>query len=120
LNGWKLEDLELYLDFSNVLTTLTQDMTMDGLMLQGAGYISDHKHFAFSDEMHAMLPKGMFKWRPKGVQAQVRLPAESQWTMIPIYFNENRKHVVYQVWVCTSNQNANYLWAQRSVAFILA
>ncbi len=120
MNGWKLEELELYVDIANVIPSIDQDMIMNGLVLQGACYHPSKKQLYFSDDMHYLVPESTFKWRPKGIQQAVTVPAHSQWTMIPIYFNENRKHVVYQVWVCTANANANHLWAQRSVAFILA
>lgn len=122
MNGWKLEELELYVDIANLLPSIAQDMKMNGLVLQGASYAAEQRHLRFSDDMQYILPDSAFKWRPKGLiqQQGTVLPPASQWTMIPIYFNENRKHVVYQVWVCTSNQSANHLWAQRSVAFILA
>lgn len=120
MNGWKLEELELYVDIATVLPSIEQDMIMNGLYLQGACYDDTKKQLTFSDDMQYHLPESAFKWRPKGIQQSVSLPPQSQWTMIPIYFNENRKHVVYQVWVCTANQNANHLWAQRSVALVLA
>ncbi len=119
MNKWSLEDLELYLDIGGDLLYESSpfDTSIHGLLLQGACWSEMEKRIVFCDNLRFALPSCKLKWR-------LKTPFEScsgkaNCTIIPIYINENRKQLVSQVIVSTTQAVSRDQWAQRSVAFVL-
>jgi hypothetical protein len=110
-----LEDLELFLDVNDqILAPSSSDAVVQGLIIQGACWDEQQGRIIFSDDLRWTLPPSKLKWRLKSTRSEV-----AHVSSIPVYMNENRKHLVSQVLLSTSSNVPNAQWAQRSVAFVL-
>lgn len=117
MNKWSLEDLELYLEIADATTSVlgnqSYDVSIDGLILQGASFDLSTKSLSFSDDLRFALPLCKLKWRLKGTHSSLYS------TALPVYINENRKQLVCQVLVGIPSALRKTQFAQRSVALIL-
>lgn len=119
-NQWGLEDLELYLDVGgdHMMPGIAQDVTVQGLVIQGASLDANKHHLVFSDDLACSLPPCKLKWRLKSLRTTKTTSASSATTLLPVYAGETRKALVCQVLVATDSTLTKAQWAQRSVALL--
>lgn len=137
-NSWSLEDIELFLDVANdqLFSSAPYDLSITGLILQGAAFNAVTSSINFSEELHNLLPQSKLKWRLKN---QITQPAGDRKTksyatihghaliQLPLYRNDNRKELITSLFMKVSVSHHHgakdvipaYQWAQRSVAIVL-